>query len=229
MYRLGPGGRLDRLTECGRFRLAAPLEDGGIRSDPGDKRRGGSRPAEFGGASSRRPLYRAAPGARRSPGLPPRTWTVVVTSLRNERWSLVQIAEGNPRCSSPTGRSSTRRASAILRMRSISSPTTATWTTSGRGGAEKRRLARWDEARNGVKEISAPVEGELLVTTIEADGDVLRVRNLPDSPLESSPGGSGGQAFGAPPEAASPPGGIGLIPAWSSLRPRYWLPNGYAR
>src|SRR5207247_824512 len=30
LYRLGPGGRLRRLTECGRFRFAAPLEDGRI-------------------------------------------------------------------------------------------------------------------------------------------------------------------------------------------------------
>ena len=49
-----------------------------------------------------------------------------------------------------------------------------------RGG----RLARWTEAAHGVREISAPQRGEMLLTTIEADGDALRLLRLPPAPLE---------------------------------------------
>ena len=91
-----------------------------------------------------------------------------------------------------------------------------------------RSLARWTDARNGVLEIGAPVEGELLVTTIEADGGVLRVRSLPDAPLEVRPAAVEAGPTAAPPQRASPPGKDRPYSAWSSLTPRYWLPNGYA-
>src|SRR5204863_337073 len=77
---------------CGRFRFAAPLEDGriaAIRVVNGE--------AEVVLLDSRggleRPLYRAAPGEALT-GIAAVRGTVVVTSLRNERWSLVEIAEG---------------------------------------------------------------------------------------------------------------------------------------
>src|SRR2546426_10167263 len=65
LYRLGPGGRLDRLTECGRFRFAAPLEDGriaAIRVVNGEAE--GVLLGSRGGLE--RPLFRAAPGGGRT-------------------------------------------------------------------------------------------------------------------------------------------------------------------
>src|SRR5258708_16136474 len=92
LYRLGPGGRLSRLTECGRFRFTAPLEDGRIAAI---RVVGGE--AEVVLLNSRgeleRSLYRAAPGEALT-GLAAKGGTVVVTSLHDERWSLVRIAKG---------------------------------------------------------------------------------------------------------------------------------------
>src|SRR5439155_1621049 len=85
LYRLGPGGRLRRLTECGRFRFAAPLEDGRIAAI---RVVGGE--AEVVLLNSRgeleRSLYRAAPGEALT-GLAAKGGTVVVTSLHDERAS----------------------------------------------------------------------------------------------------------------------------------------------
>src|SRR5882762_4199413 len=176
LYRLGRGGRLDRLTECGRFRFAAPLEDGriaAIRVVNGE--------AEAVLLNSRgeieRPLYRAAPGEALT-GIAGMRGSVVVTSLRNERWSLVEIAGG--------------KSAVLVSDRAVKHPprfgdsTSEIYFVADYGNVANvwswrrgdRSLARWTQARNGVKEISAPVSGEMLVTTIEADGDVLRVRSL---------------------------------------------------
>ncbi|HZE11293.1 MAG TPA: hypothetical protein VE034_06905, partial [Burkholderiales bacterium] len=92
LYRLGPGDRLSRLTRCGRFRFAAPIADGRIAAI-----RVVSGEAEVVLLNSRgeleRSLYRAASGETLT-GLTAKGETVVVTSLRGERWSLVEITEG---------------------------------------------------------------------------------------------------------------------------------------
>jgi hypothetical protein len=229
LYRLGPGGGLSRVTECGRFRFAAPLDDGrivAIRVVNGE--------AEVVLLNSRggleRSLYRAAPGEALT-GLAAKGETVVLTSLRDERWSLVEIA-GEKSSLLVTDR-------AVKHSPRFGESADEIYFVADYGNVDNvwswrrrdRSLARWTEARNGVKEISAPVAGEMLLTTIEADGDVLRVRSLPDAPLEvrqaaaeaapSAPPPQGG-ARGAPPSGAERP-----YSAWSSLQPRYWLPNGY--
>ena len=226
LYRLGPGGRLDRLTECGRFRFAAPLEDGriaAIRVVNGE--------AEVVLLDSRggleRPLYRAAPGEALT-GIAAVRGTVVVTSLRNERWSLVEIAEGKSSVlvSDRAVKHSPRFGGSASEIYFVADYGNVSNVWSWRRG--DRSLARWTQARNGVLEISAPVEGELLVTTIEADGGVLRVRSLADAPLEVRPAAVEAGPTAAPPQRASPPGKDRPYSAWSSLTPRYWLPNGYA-
>jgi len=226
LYRLGPGGRLDRLTECGRFRFAAPLEDGRIAAI-----RVVNGQAEVVLLNSRgepeRPLYRAAPGEALT-GIAAMRGSVVVTSLRNERWSLVEIAEGKSSVlvSDPAVKHSPRFGDSTSEIYFVADYGNVANVWSWRRG--DRSLARWTQARNGVKEISAPVSGEMLVTTIEADGDVLRVRSLPDAPLEVRQAAAEAVAPVAPPGGASPPGGDRPYSAWSSLRPRYWLPIGYA-
>jgi hypothetical protein len=229
LYRLGPGDRLNRLTRCGRFRFAAPLEDGRIATI-----RVVSGGAEVVLLNSRgeleRSLYRAAPGEALI-GLAATDETVVVTSLRGERWSLVEIAEGKSSVlvSDRAVKHSPRFGDSPDEIYFVADYGSVDNVWSWRRG--DRRLARWTEARNGVKEISAPVQGELLVTTIEADGDVLRVRSLPDTPLEIRQTAAEGGSSAEPPEVragAPPPGGERPYSAWSSLRPRYWLPIGYS-
>ncbi|HEY6722097.1 MAG TPA: hypothetical protein VI363_10710, partial [Burkholderiales bacterium] len=243
LYRLGSDGALSRITECGRFRFAAPLDDGriaAIRVVNGE--------AEVVLLNSRgeleRSLYHAAPGEALT-GLAARGETAVVTSLRNERWSLVQIAEGKSSVlvSDRAVKHSPRFGDSADEIYFVADYGKVDNVWSWRRG--DRSLARWTEARNGVKEISAPVGGEMLVTTIEADGDVLRVRSLPDAPLEvrqavvesstAPPLGGGvppGDTSDVPPQSQTNSTSLPTVDrpysAWSSLRPRYWLPNGYS-
>lgn len=222
LYRLSPRGGLDRLTRCGRFRFAAPLEDGrivAIRVVKGE--------AEvvlldsLGGIE--RSLYRAAPGEELT-GLAASGKTVVVTSLHDERWSLVEIAEGKASVlvSDRAVKHSPRFGDSPDEIYFVADYGNVSNIWSWRRG--DRSLARWTDARNGVLEISAPVAGEMLVTTIEADGGVLRARSLPDAPLEvrtaaSTQAAPSAAPPGMPPEAERP------YSAWSSLRPRWWLPT----
>ncbi len=226
LYRLGPGDRLSRLTRCGRFRFAAPIADGRIAAI-----RVVSGEAEVVLLNSRgeleRSLYRAAPDEALT-GLTAKGETVVVTSLRGERWSLVEIAEGKSSVlvSDRAVKHSPRFGDSANEIYFVADYGNVDNVWSWRRGG--RSLARWTEARNGVKEISAPLSGEMLVTTIEADGDVLRVRSLPDAPLEVRQAAAEAGPSAAQPERAPSPGGDRPYSAWSSLRPRYWLPNGYA-
>jgi len=226
LYRLGRGDRLSRLTRCGRFRFAAPIEDGRIAAI-----RVVSGEAEVVLLNSRgeleRSLYRAASGEALT-GLAAKGETVVVTSLRGERWSLVEIAEGKSSVlvSDRAVKHSPRFGDSASEIYFVADYGNVDNVWSWRRG--DRSLARWTDARNGVKEISAPLSGEMLVTTIEADGDVLRVLNLPGAPLEVRQAAAEAAPSAAPPVGASPPGEDRPYSAWSSLRPRYWLPSGYA-
>jgi hypothetical protein len=230
LYRLGPRGRLSRLTTCGRFRFAAPLEDGriaAIRVVKGE--------AEVlllnakGGLE--RSLYRAAPGEELT-GLAARGETAVVTGLKDGRWSLVEIADGKASVlvSDRAIKHSPRFGDSGEEIYFVANYGNVANVWSWRRG--ERSLARWTEARNGVLEISAPVGGEMLLTTIEADGGVLRVRALPGAPLEVRPAELAAPGPSTAPEsrpgATPPPGGERPYSAWSSLRPRYWLPIGYS-
>ncbi len=173
LYRLGAGDRLSRLTRCGRFRFAAPIADGRIAAI-----RVVSGEPEVVLLNSRgeleRSLYRAASGETLT-GLTAKGETVVVTSLRGERWSLVEIAGGKSSVlvSDRAVKHSPRFGDSPDEIYFVADYGNVDNVWSWRRG--DRRLARWTEARNGVKEISAPLSGEMLVTTIEADGDVLRV------------------------------------------------------
>jgi hypothetical protein len=222
LYRLEPGGGVDRLTQCGRFRFAAPLDDGAIAAIRVVNGEAEVVRVDRDGTAGR-PLYRAAPGEALT-GIAARGDTVIVTRLRNERWSLVEIAEG--------------RSSVLLTDRAVKhSPrfgesADEVFFVGDYGNIDNvwswrrgdRRLARWTEALTGVKEISAPVAGEMLVTTIEADGDALRVHSLPEVPLETRdalPDAPAAQAARAEPAlAADRPYSPG-----TALLPRSWFPT----
>jgi hypothetical protein len=228
LYRLGPGVRLRRLTECGRFRFAAPLEDGriaAIRVVNGE--------AEVVLLNSQgeleRPLYRAAPGEALT-GLAGKGDSVVVTSLRNERWSLVEIAEGKSSVlvSDRAVKHSPRFGDSTDEIYFVADYGNVDNVWSWRRG--DRSLARWTEARNGVKEISAPLSGEMLVTTIEADGGVLRAHSLPDAPLEIREAVAPAPVGPSSSErrAGESPGTDRSYSPWASLRPRWWFPALYS-
>src|SRR5688572_12021432 len=80
-------GRLKRVTQCGRFRFAASLDHDrtvAVRVQDGE-----AQVVVLGGEV----LYRAAPGESLT-GVAAKGAAVVVTSLRDGRWSLIEIAEG---------------------------------------------------------------------------------------------------------------------------------------
>jgi len=226
LYRLRARGGLERVTECGRFRLAALREDGrivAIRSVGGI--------AEVVVLSregvEERVIYRAAQGEALT-GLAAKGETVAITSLRDERWSLVEISDGKASelLTDSAVKHSPRFSEAGDEIYFVADYGNVDNVWSWRRGA--RRLARWSEALGGVREISAPVAGAMLVTTIEADGDALRLRRLPAAPLETREAvATSGPA--QPAQAPSPARLEGDRPysPWSSLMPTWWLPAAY--
>jgi len=224
LYRLSPGGGLERLTRCGRFRFAAPLDDGRIAAIRVVNGEGEVVLLDSRGGFERS-LYRAAPGEELS-GLAARGDTAAVTSLRDGRWSLVEISGGKASVlvSDAAVKHSPRFGESADEIYFVADYGNVSNVWSWRRG--DRRLARWTGARNGILEISAPAGGEMLVTTIEADGGVLRAHGLPASPLEVREA----QSAGAPPAAPAPgaaPGAERAYSAWSSLLPRSWYPVAY--
>ena len=76
-----------------------------------------------------------------------------------------------------------------------------------------------------MQDISAPVGGEMLLTTIEADGDALRAYRLPQAPIERRDATvAAATAAGAPvpPAASLPDRTYWPLP---SMAPRWWLPQ----
>src|SRR6185436_5417485 len=95
------------------------------------------------------------------------------------------------------------------------------WSLARASGA----LSRWTQATNGVQEISAPLGGEMLLTTIEADGDALRLHRLPEAPLERRAAPAPSPAGPEAPRAETAAAGVERpYSPWSSLRPHAWLP-----
>ncbi len=212
LYRVAASGRLTRLTDCGRYRLVASLDDGRVVAVQIEN--GLAEVVVIGGGA----LYRAATGESVT-GVAARGDLVAVTTLRNGRWSLLRIANGKPELLlSDAAIKHSPRIGEGNEIFFIADYGKVFNVWSLRGG----RLARWTEAAHGVREISAPHRGELLLTTIEADGDALRSYRLPDMPLEERSWG-----------ATEPSQPVATLPTeaperaysvWRSLLPRSWLP-----
>jgi len=210
---VGSDGRLKRLSDCGRYRLAVALDDGrvvAIRTENGQ-----SQVVTLDGHV----LYRTAPGESLT-GVAAKGGAVAITSLRNDRWSVIRISGGQVQTlvSDQAAKHSPRFGDREeLFFVADYGKVFNVWSVRDGG-----QLSRWTEAANGVREISAPQRGEMLLTTIEADGDVLRLLKLPESPI-------GHLSASAPqqPEPAETP--AVTLPdrsyaPWSSLLPRNWLP-----
>lgn len=213
LYRIDADGAAERLGKCTRSRFAAQLADGRVavlRVENGE-----AQVAILGGDV----LYRAAPGEALT-GIAAENSSVVVTSLRGGRWSLIGIGEGRSQVllSDAAVKHSPRvdERGEVFFIADYGKVFNV-WSL-GRDGS----LSRWTDAAHGIREMSAPTGGELLLTTIEADGAALRLLRLPTQPLERvtapAPGPSeDGElpVIDAPDRAYSP---------WYSLAPRSWLP-----
>jgi surface antigen Omp85-like protein len=224
LYRLGARGALERVTRCGRFRFAAPLDDGRIVAT---RITGGTAEVlvlDRDGAEER-VLYRAARGEELA-GLAASGDAVAVTSLREGRWSLLEIRGGRASVlvSDAAVKHFPRYAESGDEIYFVANYGNVENVWSWRRG--ERRLARWSAATNGVREISAPVAGTLLVTTLEADGDALRLHRLPEAPLEvREPEAVVEPVVPAPPAPAAEDDRP--YSPWSSLAPTSWLPAAY--
>jgi hypothetical protein len=223
LYRVGADGTLARMTECGRYRFAAPLADGRIAAI---RVTGGVAEVVLLAADGReeRVLYRAAEGEALT-GLAAKADRVAVTSLRGERWSLLELADGKASVLLSDG-------SVKLQPRYGESgdeiyfvadygkvDNVWSWRRSG------RRLARWSDALSGVLDISAPVSGQMLVKTLEADDYALRLLRLTDAPLELREAAQPQPAPSRLPGASAEPDRP--YSPWSSLLPTSWLPAFY--
>jgi hypothetical protein len=176
LERLGPDGKARRLGECGRYRLAAPLDDG--RTVAVQMENGQAEAVVLGGGA----VYRAAPGESIT-GIAARGSTIVVTTLRDGRWSLIAITDGKPQTLlSDTAIKHSPRIGEGDEIYFIGDYGKVYNVWSVRQGG---RLSRWTQAAHGVREMSAPHRGEILLTTIEPDGDALRSYRLPASALET--------------------------------------------
>ncbi|MGC2517761.1 MAG: hypothetical protein WA373_01450 [Burkholderiales bacterium] len=227
LYRRAAGGDWNRLTRCGRFRFAAPLADGRIVALRVASGEGEVVVLDKQGAVEST-LYRTAPGEMLT-GLAARDRTVVLTGLRDGRWSLVEIADGKTSVllADEAVKHSPRFGDSPDEIYFVADYGKVYNVWSWR--RDRRQLSRWTQALNGVREISAPVAGEMLLTTIEADGDVLRLHRIGDSPLErrdaAAPAGAlaGGESSSAAADDR-PPGPDRPYSPWSSLMPRSWFP-----
>jgi hypothetical protein len=226
LYQVGPDGGWDRLTRCGRFRFAAPLADGRIAAMRVEKGQGEVVVLDRKGAVERT-LYRAAPGESLT-GLAASGATVALTSLRDGRWSLVEITDGRSAVlvSDPAIKHSPRFGASPDEIYFVANYGNTYDVWSWRRG--ERQLSRWTRSATGVREMSAPVAGETLLATIEADGDVLRAYRLPESPLERREAAAPAAEVAAPSVVDDATRGAERpYSPWSSLLPRSWFPVFY--
>lgn len=205
-------GRHKRLTTCGRYRHAALLDDGRVIG------------ASVGGGEAQivvingEVLYRASAGESIT-GLAARDALVVFTTSRHGRWSVMALHDGKAEvlvADAAVKHSPRIGAAGEIFFVADYGNTYNVWSVRG------SRLARWTQARHGIKEMSAPQGGEILLTTIEPEGDVLRLYRLPEEPLELRPAESG--AAEVPADARSVDAPDRPYTPWRSLLPRSWFP-----
>jgi hypothetical protein len=220
LYSVTPDGKLKRLTRCSRYRLVAALDEGrlaALRLDGG----AGEVVLLDGEGRELRSLYRAGRGESLT-GLAAQGNSVVVTRLLDDAWSILEIGDGNATVllSDSAVKHSPRFGEAPGEIYFVADygGTYNVWSLRTREGM----LARWSDAWTGVREISAPVGGEMLLSAFEADGEALRLYTLPAAPLESRPAEIRPQAKGAPAQELEIPDRP--YSPWASMAPRSWLP-----
>lgn len=214
-----PGGERRTVAECGRYRLAVPLEDGRIAAITASA--GGGEVVILDHGEPLRSLYRTGAGELIS-GIAAMGDRVVITALRDERWRLLDVSDGKAieLVSDSSIKHSPRFGSTADEIFFIADygKIYDVWSWQRATNA----LLRWTRSASGVLEMSAPLNGEVLLTTIEAQGGALRLYRLPGEPLERR------QALAAPGSAPTKPPSIDAddrpYSPLPSLRPTAWLP-----
>jgi len=213
-------GRRSKVSQCARHRFAAPLDGGRIAALSVTAGEAEVVVLEQGKAA--RSLYRAAPGESIS-GLAAKGSRVVLTSLRDGQWALLDVSEGRPAVLAidEAVKHSPRFGDTADELFFIADYGKAYDVWSWQQGSPW--LSRWTRSAYGVREISAPVRSELLLTTIEADGDALRLHRLPPAPLERRSLQLQAQAAPSAREASVEVADRPYSPL-QSLRPTGWAP-----
>lgn len=212
-------GRRRSITGCARDRLAATLADGRIVTVRAVE--GATEVSLLQPDGSRRTLYRSEPGESIS-GVAAKDSRIVITRLRAAAWALVDISDGSPRAllADEAVKHSPRFGATADEIFFIADYDRRYEIWSWHSG--KSTVARWTRSPYGVREMSAPVRGEILLTTLEADGSALRLHRLPDAPIEERAFASSATAVGAPIVAVD--GEERAYSPLSTLRPTAWLP-----
>jgi hypothetical protein len=219
LHRVESNGRRRTISRCGRYRFAAELGDGriaAVRIEGGE-----AQVVLLQAGETDRELYRSAAGENVS-GLAARDGRVVITALRGGVWALLDVSDGKAtvlvadrwvKHSPRYGRS----ADEVFFVADYGKRYDV-WSWQRAGPS----LARWTSAAYAVREISDPVDGEMLLTTMEPEGVTLRSYRLPPQPLERV--SASVQAL--PPGTAEPsvPGDERAYSPWPSLRPTAWVP-----
>src|SRR4051812_37769036 len=167
-------------------------------------------------------LYRAGAGESIS-GLAAKGTRIVITRLRGSQWALVDVSDGAERVlvEDTAVKHSPRFGASADELFFIADygGTYDVWSL--RGGTPA--LSRWTRSAYGIREMSAPVGGEILLTTLEADGGALWLHTLAAGPLEERPVEAGKAAETA--RTDSPPAGQERpYSALQTLRPTSWVP-----
>jgi len=219
LYSVEANGRRRMISRCERYRFAAELGDGriaAVRIDGGE-----AQVVLLQAGETVRELYRSAPGENVS-GLAARNGRVAITALRGGVWALLDVTDGKGtvlvadqavKHSPRYGRS----ADEIFFVADYGKRYDV-WSWQRAGPS----LARWTSAAYAVREISAPVNDEILLTTMAADGVTLRLYRLPPDPLERR-----SVSVAALPPSTSEPAVLGderAYSPWPSLRPTAWVP-----
>ena len=212
-------GRRSKVTNCERHRFAAALDGGRIAAVRVEA--GAAEVVVLEHGKTTQTLYRTAPGETIS-GLAAKGQRVVIITLRDGRWALLDVTDGTPAelLSDEAVKHSPRFGDNGEEIFFVADYGRSYDVWSWRRGSPT--LSRWTRSAFGVREISAPVRGEMLLTTIEPDAGALRLHRLPAQPLERRDLRTEARGVGAPTDAVlaedrpySP---------WPSLRPTAWAP-----
>ena len=215
--RIDASGQRSAVARCERDRFAAAMAQARVATVRVDA---GAATVVVVGSGDARVLYRARSGETIS-GIATFGDRVVVTALRGGLWALLDVTDGHPTVllADEAVKHSPRFGASADEIFFVADYGRRYDVWSWRRGAAS--LARWTRSAYGVREISAPVGGELLLTTIEPDGVALRVLRLPAAPLEQRaaelklPTTAAAEALALPDRPYS---------AWQTLRPTAWAP-----
>jgi hypothetical protein len=219
LVRIDNAGHRQPLSRCARHRFAAVLDDGRIAAV--QVITGRPEVVILGGDRVPTTLYRASQGDAIS-GLAARGARIVITTRRNGAWALLDVSRDTPvvLVSDAAVKHSPRFGDSADEIFFVADYDKRYDVWSWRAG--RQLLGRWTRAAHGVREVSSPARREMLLTTIEADGDALRLHSLPPQPLEEHQFQRAENAP-VPPVAAAGDNERAYTP-WRTLRPTAWAP-----